>query len=99
MLLWRTAKRWTYRGRDCEIQRTSVGDETLYRGLVAVGTRLPDRALDAAPVSDLRCTHRPDRDGDDESREWVCFQWSGDRVPRLREEVNELADHVREVHA
>jgi len=94
MLLWQTAKRWTYRGRNCEIQRTSVDDETLYRGLVAVGTGLSDRALDAAPVADLRRKHRPERGAEGEYREWVCFQWPDERRSDLREEVNGLADHV-----
>lgn len=96
MILWQTAKRWTYKGRHCEIQQTDVDDDTLYRGLVEVETGLSDRALDAAPVADPRRKSRPKRHEDEEYREWVCFQWPGDEIPSLREEVNGLADHVTE---
>ena len=96
MILWQTAKRWTYRGRHCEIQRTSVDDATQYRGLVEVETGLSDRALDGAPVDDPQRRNRPKRHEDGEHREWVSFSWSGEDVPALREAVNELADYVGE---
>jgi hypothetical protein len=99
MILWQTAKRWTYRGRKCEIQRTDVVDDVpQYRGLVEVETGMSDRALDAAPVADPRRKHRPKRHEDGEYREWVCFAWTGEdgRLGSLREEVNGLADHVEE---
>jgi hypothetical protein len=96
MIRWQTAKRWIHRGRRCEIQRTSVGDATQYRGLVEVETGLSDRALDAAPVANAQARHRPKRHADGEYREWVYFSWSGEDVPTLREEVNQLADHVGE---
>lgn len=94
MILWQTVKRWTYKGRHCEIQRTNVDDATQYRGLVEVETGLSDRALDAAPVADPQRRNRPKRHEDGEYREWVCFNWSGEEVPALREEVNELAEYV-----
>ena len=97
MILWQTAKRWTYKGRHCEIQRTDVDDEPLYRGLVEVETGLSDSALDAAPVADPRRKSRPKRHADEEYREWVCFQWPGDELSTLREEVNGLAEHVADV--
>ena len=94
MILWQTAKRWTYKGRNCEIQRTSVADAAQYRGLVEVETGLSDRALDAGPVADLRRRSRPTREEDGEYREWVSFSWPGDAVSDLREEVNDLAEYV-----
>lgn len=94
MIVWQTAKRWTYRGRRCEIQRVSVADATQYRGLVETEKGLSDGALDAAPVADPQRRTRPKRHEEGEYREWVCFDWSGDEVPTLREEVNELAEYV-----
>ncbi len=94
MILWQTAKRWTYKGRNCEIQRTSVADATQYRGLVEVDTGLSDGALAAGPVEDLRRRSRPERDSDGEYREWVYFSWPGETVSDLREEVNGLAEYV-----
>ena len=96
MILWQTAKRWTYKGRHCEIQRTSVDDATQYRGLVEVDTGLSDRALDGAPVAAPQRRNRPKRKEAGEFREWVCFNWSGEEVTALREEVNELAEYVGE---
>ncbi|WP_115863330.1 hypothetical protein [Halorussus litoreus] len=96
MLLWQTAKRWTYKGRNCEIQRTSVDDATQYRGLVAVETGLSDRALDAAPVADPQRRSRPERDDGGEYREWVCFGCRAEAASEIREEVNELAEYVGE---
>jgi hypothetical protein len=99
MILWQTAKRWRYRGRQCEIQRTDVDDATQYRGLVEVETGLSDRALDAAPVDDPRRKNRPKRHEDGEYREWVCFGWSEEdstELSSLREAVHDLAEHVRE---
>ena len=94
MILWQTAKRWTYKGRNCEIQRTSVAGAAQYRGLVEVETGLSDGALAAGPVADLRRRNRPKRDEDGEYREWVYFSWPGDAVSELREEVNDLAEYV-----
>lgn len=94
MIVWETTKRWRYRGRNCEIQRASVAGTTQYRGLVALGTDVPDRALETAPVTDPRRKRRPVRREDDEYRVWVCFGWSGEEVPDLREDVNRLAEHV-----
>lgn len=96
MLRWQTAKRWKYKGRTCEIQRTSVGDATQYRGLVEVETGVPDRALERSPVGNPTRKRRPKRGDDGEYRTWLCFGRSGDGASRLREEVNELAEHVRE---
>jgi hypothetical protein len=96
MILWQTAKRWTYKGRNCEIQQTTVDGATQYRGLVEVETGVSDRALDAAPVADPRRKNRPKRHEDGEYREWVYFSWPGEEVTDLREEVNELAEHVIE---
>lgn len=96
MILWQTAKRWTYKGRNCEIQRTSVDGVTQYRGLVKVETGLPERALETAPVDEPRRKRRPMRREADEYRVWLCFDWEGGSVPRLRKEVNQLAEHVRE---
>ncbi|WP_435177705.1 hypothetical protein [Halorussus sp. AFM4] len=94
MILWQTAKRWTYRGRNCEIQRTDVADATQYRGLVQVESGLSDGALAAGPVADLRRRSRPTRDEAGEYREWVYFGWSGDAVADLRDEVNDVAEYV-----
>ncbi|UPW00335.1 hypothetical protein M0R88_17725 [Halorussus gelatinilyticus] len=96
MILWQTAKRWTYKGRKCEIQRTNVDDATQYRGLVEVETGLSDSALAAAPVAGLRRRNRPKRHEDGEYREWVYFERAGDAIADLREEVNGLAEHVRD---
>ncbi len=98
MILWQTAQRWTYKGRKCEIQRTNVEEATQYRGLVEVETGLSDGALEAAPVAGLRRRNRPERHGDEEFREWVSFNWSDEdgAVSLLREEVNGLAEHVRD---
>ncbi|MFC7080144.1 hypothetical protein [Halorussus caseinilyticus] len=96
MILWQTAKRWTYKGRNCEIQRTSVADAIQYRGLVEVETGLSDRALDAAPVADPQRKNRPKRHEDEEYREWVYFGWPDEELPDLREAVNGLAEYVRD---
>ena len=95
MLLWRTAKRWKYKGRTCEIQRSSVGDVTQYRGLVEVETGIEERALGSSPVADLRRKRRPMRHEFGEFRTWLCFgPERGARPPR--EQVNELAAFVGE---
>ena len=98
MILWQTAKRWTYKGRKCEIQRTDVDEGTQFRGLVEVETGLSDHALDAAPVADPRRKNRQERHDEGEYREWVCFGWpdAGDGLSALREEVHALAEHVAE---
>jgi len=97
MILWQTAKRWTYKGRKCEIQRTDVDDATQLRGLVEVETGVSDRALETAPVADPRRKSRPKRHDDEgEYREWVCFGWVGEELSALREEVHDLAEHVAE---
>lgn len=96
MILWQTEKRWTYKGRNCEIQRTNVGDAAQFRGLVEVRTDVSDRALDAAPVADPCRKRRPKRREKGEYRIWVCFNWSGDEFAGLREVVNELAEYVAE---
>lgn len=85
-----------YCGRTCEIQRTTVGDSTQYRGLVEVATGVPDRALASTPVGEVRRKHRPKRRAAGEYREWVYFGRSEDEVSRLREETNALADYVEE---
>jgi len=97
MLRWQTAKQWTYKGRTCEIQRTTVGETTQYRGLVALETGVSDRALERAPVGEPTRKRRPVVGEDGEYRTWLRVDWSGDRVAGLREEVNELAEYVREV--
>ena len=101
MIVWQTAKRWKYKGRTCEIQRSSVDDVTQFRGLVEVETGIPDRALSASPVDGVRSRRRPQRHAPDEFRTWVYFGWSGaesersdDGVPTLRSRVNNLAEHV-----
>ena len=94
MIHWQTAKRWTYKGRSCEIQRANVAGDDAYRGLVAVETALPDRALDDAPVAGVRRTRRRERHDPGSVGEWACFQSAEDAVPKLREDVNELADYV-----
>jgi len=95
MLRWQTAKHWKYKGRDCEIQRTTVGETRQYRGLVALDTDVSDRALDRSPLEPTR-TRRPVPDRDGEFRTWLRVDWSGDEVADLREAVNELAEYVRE---
>jgi hypothetical protein len=97
MLRWQTAKHWTYKGRTCEIQQTTVGESTQYRGLVALDTDVSDRALERSPVGEPTRTRRPVPDEDGEFRTWLRVDWSGDGVADLREAVNELADYVREV--
>ncbi|WP_135828629.1 hypothetical protein [Halorussus halobius] len=94
MIHWQTAKRWTYRGRSCEIQRASVAGECAYRGLVAVDAGLADPALDDAPVAGARRKRRRERHDPGSYREWVCFQSSDESVSTLRERVNDLARHV-----
>jgi len=94
MIHWQTAKRWTYKGRSCEIQRASVAGECAYRGLVAVDASLADRALDDAPVAGVRRKRRRERHDPGSVGEWACFQSSENAVPALREDVNQLADHV-----
>ncbi|MFC4549145.1 MULTISPECIES: hypothetical protein [Halorussus] len=100
MIVWQTAKRWKYKGRTCEIQRSSVGDAQ-FRGLVRVETGIPDRALSASPVDGVRSKRRPKRHAPGEYRTWVYFAWSGaesersdDGVPTLRSRVNNLAEHM-----
>lgn len=95
MLLWQTEKRWKYKGRTCEIQRTHVGDATQYRGLVEVETGVSDRALERSPVGSPTRKRRPKRGADGEHRTWLCFDWSGEPAD-LRDAVNDLAEHVRD---
>ena len=95
MLLWRTAKRWKYKGRTCEIQRSSVGDVSQHRGLVEVETGIEERALESSPVPDLRRKRRPMRHEAGEFRTWLCFG-SEQETAALRERVDELAEFVGE---
>ena len=94
MLRWQTQKRWMYNGRNCEIQRTRVDDATQYRGLVELETDVPDRALATFSAENVLRTRRPMRRGRDEYRTWLFFSWSGEEAGRLRESVNDLAEHV-----
>ena len=101
MIVWQTAKRWKYRGRTCEIQRSSVGDACQFRGLVEVETGVSDRALSSSPVDGLRRKRRPKRHAPGEYRTWVYFGSSdpasgrsNDGFPTLRSRINSLADHV-----
>ncbi|NEU59000.1 hypothetical protein [Halorussus sp. MSC15.2] len=45
----------------------------------------------------LRRRNRPKRHEEGEYREWVYFEWADDAIADLREEVNGLAENVRDV--
>ena len=96
MLRWQTQKRWMYRGRNCEIQQTSIGDATQYRGLVELETDVPDRAVASFPEKSVHRTRRPMRRGRDEYRTWLFFNSTGGETRRLRDVVNDLAEYADE---